>query len=82
MKIPTIEFAIADNQLKNASYYAEHGIMIGAGDIRESRQAVVGRIVRNTAELISDKKKLAEMRAKMEGICDGSGAKRIAEAIC
>lgn len=82
MKIPTIEFAIADNQLKNASYYAEHGIMIGAGDIRESRQAVVGRIVRNTAELISDKKKLADMRAKMEGICDGSGAKRIAEAIC
>ena len=56
--------------------------MIGAGDIRESRQAVVGRIVRNTAELISDKKKLADMRAKMEGICDGSGAKRIAEAIC
>ena len=29
-----------------------------------------------------DKKKLDDMRAKMEGICDGSGAKRIAEAIC
>lgn len=82
MKVPTIEFAIADNQLKNAVYYAEHGIMIGAGDIRENRQAVAGRIVRKTAELISDKKKLADMRAGMEGICDGSGAKRIAEAIC
>jgi UDP-2,4-diacetamido-2,4,6-trideoxy-beta-L-altropyranose hydrolase len=82
MKVPTIEFAIADNQLKNAAYYGEHGIMIAAGDIRQKRQAVVNRIVYNLAELISDKKKLAEMRKKMEGICDGFGAKRIAEALC
>ena len=82
LKVPTIEFAIADNQLKNAVYYGEHGIMIAAGDIRQNRQAVVNRIVYNLAELISDKKKLADMRSGMEGICDGLGAKRIAEALC
>ena len=82
MKVPTIEFAIADNQLKNAKYYGEHGIMIAAGDIRENKEAVIRRIVYETAQLISDKKKLADLRAGMEGICDGLGAKRIAEALC
>lgn len=82
MKIPTIEFAIADNQLLNARYYGDHGIMIAAGDIRENRETVVKRIVRELSELMSDKKRLADMRAGMEGICDGHGAKRIAEALC
>ena len=82
MKIPTVEYAIADNQLKNAAYYGKQGIMIAAGDIRENREIVIKRIVRELTELISDRRKLSDMRKKMEGICDGYGAGRIAEVLC
>lgn len=82
MKVPTIEYAIADNQLMNAEYYKEHGLMIGAGDMRSDRSVVVKRIVRELKELVSDRKRLATMRRSLEGICDGRGAKRIAQELC
>ena len=82
MKVPTIEYAIADNQLMNLEYYKEQGLMIGAGDLRSDRSVVVKRIVRELKELVSDRKRLAAMRKSLEGICDGRGAKRIAQELC
>ena len=81
MKVPTIEYVIADNQSENAAYYSEHGLMIGAGDMQKDRSVVVRRIVRELKELISDRKRLTDMRNAMEGLCDGRGARRIAEEL-
>lgn len=82
IKVPTIEYVIADNQLMNSDYYAKQGLMIKAGDMRSDKSMVVKRIVRELKELIFDRKRLAAMRKSMEGLCDGRGAKRIAQELC
>ena len=79
MKVPTIEYVMADNQQQNSDYYSSQGLMIYGGDLREGAKEVAQHIVDELVELIEDELRLKTMRNRLVGICDGQGAMRIAK---
>ncbi len=81
MKVPAIEYVMADNQQQNSDYYSEQGIMIYGGDVRQDLGVVAKNIIDELEKLIEDKARLSAMRSKMTGICDGCGASRLAKEI-
>lgn len=81
-KTPTIYYVLADNQLPNAKYYGENGLMINGGDIRDNVDRAAARILDELEELASDKLMQREYREKLKGLCDGRGAERLAKVLC
>lgn len=79
--IPTICFAVADNQLYGTKAYAKDGIMKYAGDVRDDKDTVLRRIMEMTGELINDSGARQKLGGKAKEIIDGKGAARIAENI-
>lgn len=79
--IPTISFTMADNQLYGTRAYAQAGMILYAGDVREDREAVVGRIVEDIEMLSRNAAKRKEMGTAGKEIVDGKGACRIAEEV-
>ncbi len=77
--VPTIAYAIADNQLDNVKTFHKDGIIDYAGDVREEN--VVGKI-NSLLNLYYGNCKLRQQRSeKMQGLVDGKGARRIAEIL-
>ena len=81
MKVPTIEYVMADNQQPNSDYYSSQGLMIYGGDVREDAKMVAKNIVNELVRILSDSIVLKSMKERMNGICDGQGAMRIAKEI-
>lgn len=81
MKVPTIEYVMADNQQSNSDYFSGQGLMIYGGDVREGVSDVAKHIVDELTDLISDDLRLKNMKDRLNGICDGLGATRIAKEI-
>ncbi len=79
--IPTICFAIADNQLEGTKKYSENGLMVYAGDVREGRVRLIDKIIVEFEELAKNKSQRLSMSKKMKNIFDGLGAERIARHI-
>lgn len=79
--IPTICFAIADNQLEGISAYEREALMINAGDGRKDREAVVDKIVKNLYYLANNLDIRQNMSNKMKQNFDGCGARRIADML-
>ncbi len=72
---PTISYIIADNQIDNASWFAENGVIALAGDARKDD------IDTNLNEILEKYRDSAYRRMlseKMQQIVDGHGAERIA----
>lgn len=82
LRIPTINYVLADNQKYNAEYYDNNGLMIYGGDIREDLDKSVNLILDELEELAEDKLQRKEMKQKLQGLCDGHGAERIAKVLC
>ncbi|EOS44189.1 UDP-2,4-diacetamido-2,4,6-trideoxy-beta-L-altropyranose hydrolase [Lachnospiraceae bacterium JLR.KK009] len=77
--VPTIAYAIADNQLDNVKTFHKDGIIDYAGDVREEN--VVGKI-NSLLNLYYGNCKLRQQKSeKMQGLVDGKGAWRIAEIL-
>lgn len=79
--VPTICFAVADNQLYGTSAYAKDGIMKYAGDVRGQKKQVVNRIEQMLEELVGDASERIRLGCKAKQMIDGLGADRIADYI-
>lgn len=82
LKVPTINYVLADNQKYTAEYFDKNGFMISGGDIREDLDASVKLILDELEELAEDKQQRRELKRKLDGLCDGHGAERIAKVLC
>ncbi len=81
MAIPTISFAIADNQLAGVGAFTEEAGMPSVGDIRQDIEQGVNNILEWLHKLINNLE-LREFIGQREVACiDGLGATRIAEEI-
>ena len=81
MQVPAIEYIMADNQQQNSDYYSSQGIMIAGGDIRDNIDDKVKNMIEELVNLLSDRYRLRNMKARLVGICDGQGASRIAKEL-
>lgn len=79
--LPTICFAMADNQLSGTRAYSSDGVMLYAGDIRENTDAIVDNIIEQIEYLDNNYNIRAEMGYSAKKIIDGKGAERIAKSI-
>lgn len=79
--IPTICFAIADNQLVGTRMYANDGLMMYTGDIRTDKAKVEDNIIKNIEYLAKNKNVRKNMSNRMVEVFDGRGAGRIAERL-
>lgn len=79
--LPTVSFAMADNQIPMTTYFEEKGIIPYAGDERQNKVEVVQKVVNQFEYWITHIDEINEMSMKMSSLVDGLGAKRIAEKI-
>lgn len=79
--LPTVCFAIAENQLPGTAAYAAEGLMLFAGSVMTERRQVIERVVCNVRLLAMDFNKRENMAKKARSAIDGKGAYRIAEEI-
>lgn len=79
--LPTICFAMADNQLAGITAYSSDAVMVYAGDVRENIDAVVDNIIGYIEFLCNNYNIRNKMGSNAKKIIDGKGAKRIAEII-
>lgn len=79
--LPTVCFAIAENQLPGTAAYSAEGLMLFAGNVMAERRGVIERVVCNVRLLAMDFNKRENMAKKARTAIDGKGAYRIAEEI-
>lgn len=79
--LPTICFAIADNQIRGIESYANNNIMISIGDIRVNLGESINKIHLELNNLIADKELRSTISKRERSFIDGYGARRIAEHI-
>ena len=79
--IPTIGFAVAQNQIYGLEAYSKDGIVKYAGDVREDRKHVIDNIVINLEEFVVDYNQRKQQCKLANDLIDGDGAMRIAKEI-
>lgn len=79
--IPTVCFAIADNQLIGTTRYANEKIMLYAGNVVEKREKVIENIIVNVQLLMNNYDMRKSIAKRANSIIDGKGADRITEHI-
>lgn len=80
-EVPTIGFAIAENQIAGIEAYAEEKMLVYAGDVMKSREDVVEQIIFETQNLCENHEVRLEMIDRAKSFIDGKGAIRIAKEI-
>ena len=78
--IPTITYALADNQTVAAEQFGALGIMLHAGDCR-CDDGFVGRVEELLRKLIDNQGLRIELSRRMQNLVDGHGAERIVDAL-
>ena len=78
--VPTLAYALADNQLAAVERFAAEGLMRSAGDCRGDG-GFIGRLRTELAAMLADRAERERMSRAMRTLADGSGADRIAEAM-
>lgn len=76
--VPTVTYALADNQLPGAAAFDRNGMMLYAGDVRENSafaETLCGRL----AALSGDCPLRKRMSEQMQQTVDGDGAARLAD---
>ncbi len=79
--LPTICFAVADNQLDGMQMYANREIMITVGDIRKNIDQSINHILELLVKLMKNKELREKLYEKEKECIDGNGARRIAEKV-
>lgn len=79
--LPTVSFAMADNQIPMTTYFEEKGIIPYAGDERKNKAEVIQKVVNQFAYWMTHIDEMDEVSVKMRTLVDGLGAKRIAEKL-
>lgn len=78
--VPTVTYAMADNQLKGNKAFGELGLMVSVGDVRDVDDTP-GMIMNAAFGLCEDYEKREEMGERMQKLIDGKGADRLAERL-
>ena len=81
VELPVIFYQVADNQKFNVEFFGNTGGMIFAGDVNESKEAVIRNICDKVKALLTGEGELAKMRSALNGLTDGRGAVRIAKKL-
>lgn len=76
--VPTICLTLADNQIAGVKELEKQGIMLYAGDVRDSKKQLIEKIGKCFEQMQSAKIR-QQMSNRMQKLVDGKGAKRIAE---
>lgn len=79
--VPTIVFAVSDNQYECVRQMINYKYMIGVGDIRLSFDNKLNTIKEYALELFDDYERRTQMSENMKKLVDGYGAARIAKGI-
>ncbi len=77
--IPSVCVSVADNQVRNVKKFSELGVMVCAGDIRDTK--CIQRIICELNYLINHREYRLQMSEKMQKLVDGLGVKRIVAEI-
>lgn len=78
-QIPTTTYSFVDNQLDNVRAFDRLGVMPYSGDLRDDKEAVIRKIVKNVENLVVSQQ--TECKRKMGKLVDGQGANRIARVL-
>ncbi len=81
MRLPTVCFTFAENQLRMAACFDALTEIRYAGNVMEEREAVMGRLLEQIFRLEQDGALRERIRKQMEGLTDGRGAGRLARAL-
>lgn len=76
---PSVCYVLADNQIRNAQTFAEKGLMLYGGDVRQ--EGWLAQVLGQMGRLVQDRALRENMAEKMQRLVDGRGAERIAEAL-
>lgn len=79
--LPTIFYAMADNQLPDAIAFSETVGLYYAGDIRKNRNDVIKSALNQLQILKNDPSARRKMAVKMHSIVDGRGSERLVNAL-
>ena len=74
--VPTVTYVFADNQINGADEFSRLGLMINAGDIRETNYEC-DSILYSLRKMIEDSEIRTSISYKMKSVVDGNGAERI-----
>lgn len=78
---PTVTYTMADNQLPAAQTFERRGVMLNAGDCRQN-PAFLGDLHACLSALAADPALRSSLAGRMQLLVDGSGARRLAQALC
>jgi UDP-2,4-diacetamido-2,4,6-trideoxy-beta-L-altropyranose hydrolase len=79
--LPTISFAVSDEQVSGAKQFSSDGVISYAGNYLKEKDMCVQNIRRLVSELVSDKERRCQVGQNMRRLIDGQGTKRIVDAI-
>lgn len=79
--VPTVSFAITDNQLLNTVTFAQKKIIPYAGDVRQNCKETLSIICKQIKELAGNCNHRIKISKQMQNFVDGKGAKRIIDAL-
>lgn len=81
MGIPTMLFAVADNQCGINETFAAQGLMESAGNAEEDKDGVVERLMDFINKALPDYKYRLDKNKRLTGAVDGNGAARMAQKL-
>ncbi len=82
IRLPTLTYILADNQIALAEGFSARGIMKNCGDIRElGNKKLADRLLAEAEKLSGDPEERRRMAEAMAGVTDGHGAERIVDAL-
>lgn len=80
-KVPTICFAVADNQLCGMQGLVQQQIMLSVGDVRKKERTQLAEEIEEAVRMLEAKEKRAEYMTAMQKVTDGRGAQKLAQAL-
>lgn len=81
MKLPTLFFVVADDQIYDADAFSKEGMMKYCGDYRNESHEVLKRIIQEIKTLEANPGAMGDMIKMMERCVDGKGTERIVSKI-
>ena len=80
-KVPTISFAMVEEQVKSARKLSELGVVYYCGEIYNDETGVIENILKTTLRLATDSEERQRLSRKANSVIDGRGCERIVDVL-
>ena len=80
-KVPTISFAMVEEQVKSARKLSELGVVDYCGEFYNEEEAVVNSIVESVQKYVLNPQARVQLAEKANSVVDGKGCERIVETL-